>query len=184
MKQPVQPRGPKDEEPGALEKAPRGYMRKNAQGFTIVELLITVTVLGILAAVALPSLGNFVRDQRVKTAISDVYASFIYARSEAIKRSADVQVVPNGTDWAAGWTVKDSGGASLKVQGAISGVAISGEAGTITYRRDGRLSAAIATFVLSSPDSSSVTARCLRIDPSGRPNIKVDSNGDPTDGCQ
>lgn len=164
--------------------AGREHMHTQSQGFTILELLITVTVLGILVAVALPSFGNFVRDQRVKTAISDVYATFIYARSEAIKRSADVQVIPNGADWAAGWTVKDSGGTSLKVQDAISGVAISGEAGTITYRRDGRLSAAIATFVLSSPDASSVTARCLRIDPSGRPNIRVDTNGDPADGCQ
>lgn len=160
-------------------------MGTTSKGFTIVELLITVTVLGVLAAVALPSFTNFVRDQRVKTAISDVYATFIYARSEAIKRSADVQVEPTSTtDWAAGWTVKDAGGTTLKVQDAISGVTISGEGGTITYRRDGRLSAAIPNFVLSSPDSSSITARCLRIDPSGRPNIKVDSNGNPADGCQ
>lgn len=159
-------------------------MGTTSKGFTIVELLITVTVLGVLAAVALPSFTSFVRDQRVKTAISDVYATFIYARSEAIKRSADVQVVPNGADWAAGWAVKDAGGTNLKVQDAISGVTISGEGGTITYRRDGRLSAAIPNFVLSSPDSSSITARCLRIDPSGRPNIKVDSNGNPADGCQ
>jgi type IV fimbrial biogenesis protein FimT len=160
-------------------------MAKRASGFTIVELLITVTVLGILAAFALPEFSNFVRDQRVKTAISDVYASFIYARSEAIKRSANVDVIPNNTaDWAAGWAVKDAGGTNLKVQDAISGVTIAGEGGTITYRRDGRLSAAIATFVLSSPDSGSITARCLRIDPSGRPNIKVDTNGNPADGCQ
>ena len=160
-------------------------MRKRACGFTIVELLITVTVLGVLAALALPEFNNFVRDQRVKTAISDVYASFIYARSEAIKRSADVQVVPNDTDnWAAGWAVKDAGGTNLKVQDVISGVTIAGEDGTVMYRRDGRLSAAIATFVLSSPDASSITARCLRIDPSGRPNIKVDTNGNPADGCQ
>lgn len=170
---------------GTFEKEARGHMGQAARGFTIVELLITVTVLGILAAVALPSFGNFVRDQRVKTAISDVYATFIYARSEAIKRAADVQVVPNSTtNWAQGWTVKDSGGTSLKVQGGISDVAITGEAGTITYRRDGRLTAAVATFVLSSPGYSSITARCLRIDPSGRPSVKVDSNGDPADGCQ
>jgi type IV fimbrial biogenesis protein FimT len=175
---------PHGQSPGHSKKRHGDTMGNSAKGFRIVELLITVTVLGILAAFALPSFNSFVRDQRVKTAISDVYATFIYARSEAIKRSADVQVVPNATDWAAGWIVKDAGGTSLKVQNAITGVTISGEGGTVTYRRDGRLSAAIAPFVLSSSDSSSITARCLRIDPSGRPNIKVDSNGDPADGCQ
>jgi type IV fimbrial biogenesis protein FimT len=163
---------------------PTTRSRAAAKGFTLVELMITLTVLGILVTFALPSLGDLVRDQRVKAATSDVYASFIYARSEAIKRNANVEVVPNGADWAAGWLVKDAGGNSLKAQDAIAGVSISGEGGTITYRQDGRLSAAIATFVLSSPDSSSVAARCLRIDPSGRPNIKVDANGVPADGCQ
>jgi type IV fimbrial biogenesis protein FimT len=160
------------------------HMTSTVKGFTIVELMIVVTIVGILAVFALPSMSDFVRDQRVKTATSDVYASFIYARSEAIKRSADVQIVPNDADWAAGWTIKDTVGTNLKVQDAISGVTISGEGGIITFRRDGRLGAAIPVFVLSSPGNSSITARCLRIDPSGRPNIKVDSNGDPTDGCQ
>jgi type IV fimbrial biogenesis protein FimT len=155
------------------------------KGFTITELMIAVTIAGILVTFALPSMTDLVRDQRVKAAASDVYASVIYARSEAVKRNADVLLVPTDTtDWAEGWKVQDSGGTDLKVQNAIPGVTVTGEGGSITYRRNGRLSAAVTDFVLKSPDSNSVTARCLRSDPSGRPNVKVDSNGDPTDGCQ
>ena len=86
-------------------KRPRAVSR--AAGFTIIELMLVLTVLGVLAAMALPSLSDLVKGQRVKTASSDVYASLIYARSEAIKRAADVAVVPNTPtgDWAAGWKV-------------------------------------------------------------------------------
>jgi len=164
---------------------PRTGRRAAARGFTLTELMIAVTILGILSAFSLPSLKRFVSDQRVKTATSDFYASMVYARSEAIKRAADVNIVPTNTaDWTAGWIVKDSGGTSLRVQDAISGVAVTGATATITFRRDGRLTAAIPIFVLKSPSDNTITARCLRIDPSGRPSIKVDTNGNPADGCQ
>lgn len=138
--------------------------------------MITIAVASVLVAAALPSFGRFVRDQRVKTATTDVYASIVYARSEAIKRGADVQVVPAAgtTNWAQGWTVRVvTGGDTLRIQDAISGVTLTGPA-TLTYRRDGRLSGtAVSLFNLSAPNDATVSTRCVRVDPSGRPNIKV-----------
>lgn len=168
---------------GKIRRA--GCGAAEAKGFTLVELMIAIAVLGILSAVALPSLTNLVRGQRVKSATSDVFASLIYARSEAIKRAADVRIVPNTTDWAAGWRVQDAGGNNLKIQDAIAGITVSPAAATITFRRDGRLTAvATVELILSSPDNAAITARCVRLSPSGRPNIKADSNGNPADGCQ
>jgi len=164
-------------------KRPRAVSK--AAGFTLVEMMIAITVLGILSAVALPSLTDLVRGQRVKTASSDVYASLIYARSEAIKRAANVTIVPNTTDWAAGWKVKDDLGNDLKVQDAIAGVTVSPAAATITFRRDGRI-AGVATvaLILNSPVNPAITARYVSISLSERPNIKADSNGNSADGCQ
>jgi Tfp pilus assembly protein FimT len=109
----------------------------------------------------------------------------ILARSEAIKQGNDVTITPtSAANWASGWQIVDSGGATVKNQDAIPGVAATGPA-NLVYRRDGRLSnTAAQTFVLSSSTDTTITARCLRIDPSGRPNIKTDTNHDIADGCQ
>jgi type IV fimbrial biogenesis protein FimT len=173
--------------------------RTPAKGFTLLEVMVVLTILGILATIALPSFGRFIRDQRVKNAAFDVYASIILARSESIKRGADVKILPaDADDWAAGWSIQDSGGANLKIQNAIPGVRIIvdnvDKPACVRYRRDGRLNyfeentcateLPVASFVVSAPDDATITARCLRMDPSGRPNIKVDTNGNVADGCQ
>jgi type IV fimbrial biogenesis protein FimT len=162
-----------------------------AGGFTLIELMIALTVLGILVAAGLPSLTNLVRDQRIKTASSDVFASLIYARSEAIKRNDRVVLCAanstldgcsNNSNWAAGWIVfldTDGNGFPgavsdiLRKNNALPNVTINGTATNATYMRDGRLNAAVANFTISSPDNASLTKRCIRMDPSGRPNIQV-----------
>lgn len=156
------------------------------RGFTIIELMATVAVLAILLTLAAPSLSDLVRDQRVKTATFDVYASLTFARSEAIKRNGDIDVIPTGADWAGGWRVEvQADNTVLKRQDALNGMSVTGPAATLTYRRDGRLDGiAGPTFVVKSSENAAITARCVRVDLSGRPNIKVDTNKDSTDGCQ
>lgn len=169
------------------ERATRSGARfalHSAHGFTLIEMMISIAILAILLGIAAPSMTALIRDQRVKTATYDVYASFAFARSEAIKRNANVAITPNGTDWGGGWQIQ-AGGTSLKNQDAISKVSISGPVGAVTYQRDGRISGAAApSFVVKSADDSTITARCVRVDLSGRPNIKVDTNHNPSDGCQ
>ena len=149
------------------------------RGFTLLELLFTAVILVILLSLGAPMLRNLVLDQRVKTAASDIHAALIFARSEALKRNADIAVViSSGTDWASGWDVK-VGTTVLRHQDAFVDMAIAGtdqdanDVTTLTYRGDGRLSGtAIPSFEVRSTESS-ITARCVRLDLSGRPNIKV-----------
>jgi type IV fimbrial biogenesis protein FimT len=178
------------------------------QGFTLIELMITVVVLAILLALAAPSMGNLVRDQRVKTAVGDVYVALAFARSEAIKRNVTVGVCShngssgcqNSADWATyGWIVYldvDGNGYPgavsdiLKKQDPLPNLTLTSTAAKIGYQGDGRLvlnmggdSATGLTFAASIAGNTSVTARCVRLDLSGRPNIKVDTNSNPADGC-
>ena len=97
-------------------------------------MLITITILAILLALALPSMLALIRDQRVKAATYDVYATFIFARSEAIKRNGNVLITPNATDWGGGWQVL-TGATSLKAHAAISKISISGPAGTVALHQ-------------------------------------------------
>ena len=171
-------------------------------GFTIIELMMTVVLLGVLMTLAAPNLTNLVREQRVKTATSDLYVSLIYARSESIKRNMYVAVCAknsdgsgcgNTTDWSKGWIVfldADGNGYPgavsdiLKKQDAFSDLTLTGTVSNVSYQRDGRLRAAASTFVISSSVSATVVARCVSLDLSGRPNTKVDTNNNASDGCQ
>jgi type IV fimbrial biogenesis protein FimT len=82
-------------------------------GFTLLELLVVVTVIGFLATVAVPSFQAVVADQRSTASVNELVESLILARSEAIKRGEYVTVCKSssgtnctsGSDWNDGWIV-------------------------------------------------------------------------------
>ena len=87
------------------------YIMKNQFGFTIIELLVTVSVVGTLIAIALPNYNIFVKNNCLTTATNSLVTSLQQARSEAIKRRTNVGVY--STAWATSWQVfedTDGGG--------------------------------------------------------------------------
>jgi type IV fimbrial biogenesis protein FimT len=128
-------------------------------------------------------LRSLVATQRVKSAVSDLHADLSVARSEAIKRNASIDVVPvSTTDWAQGWSVK-FGTTVLSSQQAYPDVTLTGPAGNVSYLGTGRLSATAAvSFFVKATSYPTVTARCIQIEPSGRPTVRVDKDGDSSDG--
>lgn len=164
---------------GSITGRPRGEPLTVA-GFTLVELLITMSIMGILLSFALPGFRNYKLSQEVKSAAVDLHISLLYARSEAIKRNADVDIVPVG-DWNAGWSVQYAG-QDLKVMDARSTLSISGPDGNVTYGRDGRISGSAVDFLVSMDGNNLVTMRCISVSPSGLPSVTVDGDGDAADG--
>jgi len=65
-------------------------MKKAQSGFTLLELMLVVTIVGLLLAFAVPAMGNFFRNARITGAANDVMAALHFARSEAIKRRVPV----------------------------------------------------------------------------------------------
>ena len=146
---------------------------RRQHGFTLIEALVVIAMIGVLLALAAPSFVTYTASQKVKTASFDLYAALVFARSEAIKRRRDVTVAPVSGDWNLGWTVStDVGGTptTLRGQDAPTGVVVSSVSPSVVYRLDGRLtSAKVGVLIQPQTADASIPNRCVRIDLTGLP---------------
>lgn len=83
---------------------------KKQRGFTLGELMISLTVMGIGLSIAVPSFQTVVKNNRRAGAINQLITTMHLARSEAVTRNVQVTVCPstNGTacaatPWKEGW---------------------------------------------------------------------------------
>jgi prepilin-type N-terminal cleavage/methylation domain-containing protein len=155
------------------------------RGFTIIELMLVIAIVGVLAAFAFPAVKDMLAAGGVRSAASDFYAALIAARSEAIKQRANAVVAPIGATWTTGWTVK-VGANTFQTAGAVrSDVTVLPATPTaITYTYNGRpsvgLNQTIIFYVAAAPQ---VAARCVSIETNGLPRVRIDKDTDPTNGC-
>ena len=87
--------------------------RKQQFGFTLIELIITLTIAAILLTVAVPGMSRFINNNRLSTVANDFIGDLSLARSEALKRGSQAGMCKGsasgcagaGTPWADGWIV-------------------------------------------------------------------------------
>jgi len=146
--------------------------------------MIVVAVLAVMVTLAVPSMRDMVITTQVRTAASDLYQSVILARSEAIKRVANIDVVPTSGDWALGWTVM-AGTTVIDSHDAPTNVLVTpNTSGNITYRLDGRVSSNVRSLTLfTTASTGAIAARCVTIDASGKATIRTDTDANPANGC-
>lgn len=146
-------------------------------GFSLIELMITLVIAGILLGVGLPSMRAFILDGRISAAASDLSLALALARTEAIKRGKSVTVLANagGTssnEWGVGWVVfadddsdgaLDSGEETLRdFQAVPSTVTVDStdNVSLIRYRSSGRTSTgALHTFNICDTRTGSEASR-------------------------
>ncbi|MGH8196640.1 MAG: GspH/FimT family pseudopilin [Steroidobacteraceae bacterium] len=76
-------------------------MKRAQAGFTLLELMLVVAIAGVLLAIAVPAMGNFIRNSRITGAANDVMAGLHFTRSEAIKRRFPVTLCTSAASQAA-----------------------------------------------------------------------------------
>jgi type IV fimbrial biogenesis protein FimT len=103
------------------------------RGFTTLELLVVISIILILAAIAFPNLSGWTRKQRLKGAARDLMSHFQFARLEAIKRSTTIALAFNPGEGGVGnYTVfVDDGGGDETLAGNL----IQNNAAESTLRR-------------------------------------------------
>lgn len=180
---------------------------KMQSGFTLLELMITVSVAAILLAVGVPGFQEFVRNNRQAAEVNKLVATLQLARSEAIARNKLVGVCPTtaadndscsgSTNWATGWIVfvdESSNGVRedaeevLRMDSGPEQMSVQAEVTSLTYRPNGRIytyptpaNGTPANFVFC--DSRGADhARVVQLEIAGRPNAADTKIGgtDPT----
>ncbi len=115
-------------------------------GMTLIELMVTVGILGVVMGIGIPSMRGISESEAVRGHVSTFFSTLRYARSEAIRNRTQVVVCPSNNsesaspscsdgltdDWAQGWIIFVNRDADtdyrydatkdtlLRVQGAIS----------------------------------------------------------------
>lgn len=168
-------------------------MDERSGGFTLPEMLLALTLLSLLLALAAPPLGDLVARNRTQTAAHTLMASLFLARTEAIKRnrrtalckSADGLACTTDGDWSQGWLVfvdpagfgmLDAGEALLHVQGPLQGdvtLRNTNAANWYAYRPDGSAASSgglvTGTFRICPRDGDDGLAHRVVTNITGRP---------------
>lgn len=159
---------------------------KTNRGFTLIELMVTLLVAGIMLAWGVPSFFSIIENNRVATQANSFIAALALARSEAVSKGISTHVSTVGADWSQGWRVwadRNDDGAfqaseELRVFEALKGqttfTSVEGVA-DIPFDAKGYLAVAPGTtyqFKMSSPECTGNNARDIAITAVGRPQIE------------
>jgi len=173
-----------------LQRAPGGLPARSpagggrSAGFTLVELVFTVTIAAILVSIAVPSFRYVTNANRVASEINALLGDMQFARAEAVKEgryvticsSADGATCSGTVTWNTGWIVftdpnrnqtVDPGESVLRVQAALGAGDTLGDGATksVTFNREGfafGLAGAV-TLALHDATATSAYTRCLAI---------------------
>ncbi len=141
-------------------------LRPIESGFTLVELLVVVVVLGILASLGASGFQSLIQSQQAKNASFELFSSLNLARSEAIKHNNPVTLTPtDATNWGKGWVITSSAG-TIKSQSELKKIAISQGPASVVYAPTGRTTVSIP-FLLDVSTTQTPNARCIKIELSG-----------------
>jgi type IV fimbrial biogenesis protein FimT len=142
------------------------------RGFNLIEILVTLTVLGVLIALGAPSLAEFLQNQQIRAGAEAIVNGLQVARGEAIRRNLAVQAVlePGSAGWTTGWTVCEA-----TVEPCDS-TTLTTDATKVIQHRSAEEGTSIAT--VTGVDAAGAAAVAVTFSPLG--SVVPNTNGSPT----
>ncbi len=88
------------------------YNKSRSLGFSLIELMVGLVIMGILIAIAVPSFQNWLLNAQIRNAAESIQLGMQRARAEAVARNTNVSFIlaPQGADNEVSWTVDLPGG--------------------------------------------------------------------------
>jgi len=156
------------------------------RGFTLVELMVTLAVMVVLIAIAVPSFDSVRLSTRLNSYATALVASGQLARSEAIKRNAAVTLCVSADgascstsgQWETGWIVLSGTKVLLQQPAAAGGYQLRDSGGTsaLTFQATG-VGASPASITICRASPSANQARLVNISATGRTSVKRLADG-------
>src|ERR1041384_3858506 len=85
-----------------MRTQPTSMPRRQIRGFTLIEMMVTVSVATILTVVAVPNMQSMIQRRQLEGAAGEMYSNLLLMRSQAIEKNRSVFV--NFTGSGTGWT--------------------------------------------------------------------------------
>ena len=156
-------------------------------GFTLIEVMVTITVMAILLMIAVPSFLDVTLGSKLGAFANNFAASAHLARSEAIKRNAVVTlcVSSNGTScaeggWDQGWIVRAINGTVIYRQQALptgfKGTESMG-ATSVAFQPSGVNATTVALTICRATPSVGSQERVVTITATARPVVTKTTTG-------
>ena len=163
--------------------------RRSARGFTLIEIMVSLTVLGIMLMIALPNFSEWLQNQQLRAASEATLNGLQAARGAAIRRNVLVQFQQTAPPQTA-WTVTEAGTVNVvqsraHEEGSPNAQVTATPAGatTVTYAPLGSVVAnldgtpTVTQFDVSNPAGGSCQPggpmRCLRVTISGGGSLRL-----------
>jgi type IV fimbrial biogenesis protein FimT len=173
--------------------------RRVCRGFTLIELMVTLTVAAILLGLAAPAFNEVSLSMKLSSHANSMVSSILFARSEAIKRNSVVRVCVStdgatcGTGgWQQGWivmcttsdgTMCDAAGTDTLVLQAHPALATgwkiteSSALTSLTFQATGLTSTQSTMTICRQSPSVGSQEREVWVSATGRPSVKKTENG-------
>lgn len=150
------------------------------RGFTIIELMIVIAILGMIASFGIPSLTESIRNFRAKTAAENFLSTLYLARSEAVKRNG-ISMSAISNNWSNGIELKDSANNLIRSIPGVTGTTITNIGGltTIAVDRWGKFGTNVndASFIIApSTGANTTNTRSVCTSLGGRIKTKIGSS--------